>query len=99
MAHPPAQTTTASQLKSIITGWRSCAVFQTVSGSSALTTRGEQTPRGQWTAPHIPSDARHARDLGYEPEWTLARGLTDYAWLKTQEAQALGAQETMVVDL
>ena len=41
----------------------------------------------------------HARDLGYEPEWTLARGLTDYAWLKTQEAQALGAQETMVVDL
>jgi hypothetical protein len=37
--------------------------------------------------------------LGYEPEWTLARGLTDYAWLKTQEAQALGAQETMVVDL
>lgn len=27
------------------------------------------------------------RDLGYEPEWTLARGLTDYAgWLKTHEA-------------
>ena len=27
------------------------------------------------------------RDLGYEPEWTLARGLTDYAaWLQTHEA-------------
>ena len=27
------------------------------------------------------------RDFGYEPEWTLARGLTDYAtWLKTHEA-------------
>jgi UDP-glucose 4-epimerase len=27
------------------------------------------------------------RDLGYEPEWTLARGLTDYAaWLKSHEA-------------
>jgi len=27
------------------------------------------------------------RDLGYEPEWTLARGLSDYAeWLKTHEA-------------
>jgi nucleoside-diphosphate-sugar epimerase len=26
------------------------------------------------------------RDLGYEPEWTLARGLTDdAAWLKTHE--------------
>jgi UDP-glucose 4-epimerase len=27
------------------------------------------------------------RDLGYEPEWTLARGLADYTeWLKTHEA-------------
>ena len=27
------------------------------------------------------------RDLGYEPEWTLERGLIDYAeWLKTHEA-------------
>jgi nucleoside-diphosphate-sugar epimerase len=27
------------------------------------------------------------RDLGYTPEWTLTRGLTDYAeWLKTHEA-------------
>jgi nucleoside-diphosphate-sugar epimerase len=27
------------------------------------------------------------RDLGYEPEWTLTRGLTDYAaWLKAHEA-------------
>src|SRR5918999_4485584 len=27
------------------------------------------------------------RDLGYEPEWTLERGLADYAeWLKTHEA-------------
>jgi UDP-glucose 4-epimerase len=26
------------------------------------------------------------RDLGYEPEWTLERGLADYAeWLKTHE--------------
>ena len=49
--------------------------------------------------PHTENDARHARDWGYEPEWTLARGVADYAWLKTQEAQALGAQETMVVDL
>jgi UDP-glucose 4-epimerase len=34
------------------------------------------------------SRARQAqRDLGYEPEWTLARGLADYAaWLKTHEA-------------
>jgi nucleoside-diphosphate-sugar epimerase len=35
-----------------------------------------------------PFDGTAARcDLGYEPEWTLARGLTDYAaWLKTHEA-------------
>ena len=27
------------------------------------------------------------RDFGYEPKWTLARGLTDCAtWLKTHEA-------------
>jgi nucleoside-diphosphate-sugar epimerase len=27
------------------------------------------------------------RDLGYESEWTLERGLADYAeWLKTHEA-------------
>jgi nucleoside-diphosphate-sugar epimerase len=26
------------------------------------------------------------RDLGYEPEWTLERGLADYSeWLKTYE--------------
>jgi nucleoside-diphosphate-sugar epimerase len=26
------------------------------------------------------------RDFGYEPEWTLERGLADYAeWLKTHE--------------
>jgi UDP-glucose 4-epimerase len=37
---------------------------------------------------HGPFDGTAAqRDLGYEPEWTLARGLTDYAaWLKTHEA-------------
>lgn len=35
-----------------------------------------------------PSDGEAARrDLGYEPEWTLERGLADYAeWLKTHEA-------------
>jgi nucleoside-diphosphate-sugar epimerase len=27
------------------------------------------------------------RNLGYEPEWTIERGLADYAeWLKTHEA-------------
>jgi UDP-glucose 4-epimerase len=37
---------------------------------------------------HGPFDGTAAqRDLCYEPEWTLARGLTDYAaWLKTHEA-------------
>jgi UDP-glucose 4-epimerase len=35
-----------------------------------------------------PFDGEAARrDLGYEPEWTLERGLADYAeWLKTHEA-------------
>ena len=43
--------TDASRLKSITTQWRSCAVCQTVGGSSSSTTRGEQTPRGPWTRP------------------------------------------------
>ena len=35
-----------------------------------------------------PFDGEAARrDLGYEPEWTIERGLADYAeWLKTHEA-------------
>jgi nucleoside-diphosphate-sugar epimerase len=47
-----------------------------------------------WTGPS--RRTRHAgtfdgeaarRDLGYEPEWTIERGLADYAeWLKTHEA-------------
>jgi nucleoside-diphosphate-sugar epimerase len=34
-----------------------------------------------------PFDGMAAHDLGYEPKWTLPRGVSDYAaWLKTREA-------------
>jgi hypothetical protein len=42
---------------------------------STIVARGadEQTPRGQWTAPHILRDARRARALNSRRLWTQSR--------------------------